>query len=339
MCPYRLVARAWRRLVPGIALTVLLTTSLHAQQAPDTLFTHLPVDPGWSAGKGPVVAIDRGHHNYHTRDGGFQPFAMLAERDGFVVRDHDGLFTDSSLAEVDVLVIANALGEDNVGRWVAPADPAFTTEEIATVRAYVEAGGSLLLIADHMPFGGAAEDMARTFGALFTNGFTTPPGGGRMQQDVFIRDGGGPVDGRLNASHPLLDRAPSLRIEPDDAGNETGAIIVDGAVDSVRAFTGQGFLISGALETVLAFPADTEVLLPDTAWVFDASTPRFSDEAWVQGATREFGAGRVALFGEAAMFTAQRVGPESWRVGFTHPRAHHNARFVLAVLRWLALDE
>jgi hypothetical protein len=53
----------------------------------------------------------------------------------------------------------------------------------------------------------------------------------------------------------------------------------------------------------------------------------------LQGAALRFGAGRVAAFGEAAMFTAQvdEEGP----MGMNHPEAPQNAQFVLNVLHWL----
>ena len=47
----------------------------------------------------------------------------------------------------------------------------FTKEEIATVKQWVNEGGSLFLIADHMPMAGAAEELAATFGFEFANGF------------------------------------------------------------------------------------------------------------------------------------------------------------------------
>jgi hypothetical protein len=39
------------------------------------------------------------------------------------------------------------------------------------VRRFVERGGALLLIADHMPMAGAASDLGLAFGVHFENGF------------------------------------------------------------------------------------------------------------------------------------------------------------------------
>jgi hypothetical protein len=55
-----------------------------------------------------------------------------------------------------------------------------------------------------------------------------------------------------------------------------------------------------------------------------------------QGAALQFGNGRVAVFGEAAMFTAQLSGPEARPLGMNAPIARQNPQFVLNLLHWLA---
>ncbi len=54
----------------------------------------------------------------------------------------------------------------------------------------------------------------------------------------------------------------------------------------------------------------------------------------LQGALLRRGRGRVAVFGEAAAFTAQ-LGPNARPTGMNHPDAPHNARFLRNVMRWL----
>jgi hypothetical protein len=49
-----------------------------------------------------------------------------------------------------------------------------------------------------------------------------------------------------------------------------------------------------------------------------------------------FGRGRVAVFGEAAMFSAQLAGPERRPMGMNAPEAPQNPRFLLNLVRWLA---
>lgn len=48
------------------------------------------------------------------------------------------------------------------------------------------------------------------------------------------------------------------------------------------------------------------------------------------------GRGRVAVFGEAAMFTAQVTGPERQPMGMNAPGAEQNAQLLLNVLHWLS---
>ena len=44
----------------------------------------------------------------------------------------------------------------------------------------------------------------------------------------------------------------------------------------------------------------------------------------------------IVAAGEAAMFSAQRAGPQAANLmGFNNPSAHQNGQFVLNVLRWL----
>lgn len=128
---------------------------------PDTAFRPPVARPHHAPGRGPVVAVDAAHHNFHTIDGRYAPFAALLQRDGYQVEAIATPFTDASLAPVRLLVVANALAAANETSWVNPVLPAFTPAEVAAVRRWVEGGGALLLIADHMPFGGAAARSAR----------------------------------------------------------------------------------------------------------------------------------------------------------------------------------
>ena len=84
--------------------------------------------------------IDEAHHNYHTAGGRYQPFAGLLRRDGYRVDGLDQPLSADSLNGVEVLVIANALNERNVKNWSLPTPSAFTTDEIAGARAWVEKG-------------------------------------------------------------------------------------------------------------------------------------------------------------------------------------------------------
>ena len=85
--------------------------ALGQTQAADPDFRPEVARPAYR-GEGPVVAIDRAHHNFHTADGRFAPFARLLRADGYRVIDQAAPFSAEGLAGIGVLVIANALGPD-----------------------------------------------------------------------------------------------------------------------------------------------------------------------------------------------------------------------------------
>ena len=108
-------------------------------------------------------------------------------------------------------------------------------------------------------------------------------------------------------------------------------------VTQVRSFTGQAFRVEGAgTAPVMVLPPDFIVLLPRYAWQFDANTKQEPVGGWLQGATRRVGRGRVAFFGEAAMFSAQVAGREKRPMGMNAPLAEQNAQFALNTLHWLS---
>ena len=295
-----------------LSLAVLLATgNAVAQQQADTLFQPVVAKPAYAPSAGPVVFIDEAHHNFHTVEGRYQAFASVLRADGYVVRPSAHRFDADALDEADVLVIANALHERNLDLWQLPTPSAFTSEEIEHVRAWVERGGSLLLIADHMPFPGAAQEMGAAFGFAFNNGFAIdtlqPPA------DMFYRTEG------LLRDHPITNgRTASERI------------------DSVRTFTGQAFRADPEAQPLLVMGPTMVSLMPETAWEFDEATHRVAVTGWYQGAVRRFGEGRVAVFGEAAQFTAQYVPQRQMWFGLRAPGAEQNQQFLLNVMHWLS---
>ena len=106
-------------------------------------------------------------------------------------------------------------------------------------------------------------------------------------------------------------------------------------VEQITTFTGQAFRLPKAATPVLTFRSDYVNLLPDTAWVFDESTTVLHINGWSQGAYRPFGKGRVVVFGEAAMFTAQLAGPQHFKMGMNNEVAPENYRLLLNIIHWL----
>jgi hypothetical protein len=290
-------------LCSGIVLLAAASV-VSAQQAPDLEYKPTLPSPAYESGTGPRIAIDEAHHNYHTADGRYQPFAELLRRDGYRVDGLGKLLSSDSLNGVEVLVIANALNERNVKDWSLPTPSAFTTDEIAAVRAWVEKGGSLFLIVDHMPFPGAAGALAKAFGVEFSNGFAASKSTGQPATFTF-RQGTGLKESAITQGRGDQER-----------------------VTEVATFV-------GSATPVLAFNANFVSLKPDQAWQFTAATPKEPLEGWCQGAIMKVGNGRVAVFGEAAMFSAQLAGPGQQKMGMNAPEAKQNHQLLLNVMHWL----
>ncbi|MBX7221058.1 MAG: DUF4350 domain-containing protein [Blastocatellia bacterium] len=282
------------------------------QQVSDTAFKPAVKSPAFPEHKGPVVLLDEAHFNFHTADGRYQPFADLLRRDGYVVTPSRSKFQKSTLDQGKILVIANALAEQNQSDWSLPNPSAFTKAEIESVCSWVNNGGSLLLIADHMPFAGAATDLGAALGVRFSNGYALDQKakGGTL---VFRL-----ADGTLK-DHPIL----SGRSEHEK-------------VDAVVTFTGSAFQIVGPAQPLLVFASTVNCLLPEKAWEFSEKTPRIPLEGWYQGAVFQFGKGKVAVFGEAAMFSAQLAGPNKNPMGMNAPLAAQNPQFLLNLVHWLS---
>jgi len=109
-------------------------------------------------------------------------------------------------------------------------------------------------------------------------------------------------------------------------------------VESVTTFTGQGFRLDPDVDGVplLTIPEQYTLLLPSVAWEFSESTARIPAAYLLQGALVRHGLGRIAVFGEAAMFTAQLSGPQQRPMGMNHPKAPQNYLFALNIMRWLS---
>ena len=285
-----------------------------AQQVADSTFVPAIAHPAWAKGAGPLVLLDEAHHNFHTKSGRYAPFARALEADGFVVRANAAPFTAAALKSARVLVVSNALNAVNETTWVVPTPSAFTPDEIQAVRAFVEGGGSLFLIADHMPFAGAATDLGKALGVTFDNGFAMVRPHGGPGPDKFRRGPGGGL-----GDHAI-----------------TRAVGDEPAIDSVATFTGSAFRPPADATSLLTLPDSALSLAPDTAWVFSERTKQTNVAGWSQGAVFSIGKGRVAVFGEAAMFSAQKSGPQGVPMGMNSPQAAQNPTFLLRLVRWLA---
>jgi hypothetical protein len=292
------------------ALALLMVPEIvSAQQVADLKYKPPLPRPAYEAGKGPRVAIDEAHHNFHTAEGRYKPFAELLRRDGYQVDALRQPFSAESLKGVEVLVISNALHKRNVEDWSPPNPSAFTKDEIAALHRWVEKGGSLFLIADHRPFPGAAGDLAKAFGVEFSNGYARAGHWKPRSPDTFEYGTG-------------LKESTVTRGRADDE-----------KVTKVVTFTGSAFKPPRGATPVLVFGARSESFERNAGG--NGEPKRAPIEGWCQGAVMKVGRGRVAVFGEAAMFSAQLAGPKQ-PMGMNAPQAEQNHQLLLNVMHWLS---
>ena len=266
--------------------------------------------PGNPTSPEAVVLFDAGHYSSHSPSGTYAPFANIARGTGRTVLPITEI-NSTTLAQGSVLVSVNVLHPSNLSNWTLPTPSAYSQAEVESVRAWVEAGGGLLLIADHMPFPGAAQEMATAFGTQFSNGFAFDATQISEPQTCLQTD----------EVHVFRQSDGTLWPHPTTMG-----------VDAIATFTGSAFQSDG--QPLMTFGATAVSLMPTTAWEFDATTPRVSVAGWQQGAAKQVGAGRVVVLGEAAMFTEQ-VCDANVAMGMQSPVATGNRRFAANVVRWL----
>jgi len=281
--------------------------NVNGQQLPDMDYNPPAFTPKYAKNAGSVIVIDEAHNNFHTAKGRYTPFAKVLWEDGYQVERGRDLISNKSLKGTKILVIANAVNEVNIRKWELPTPSAFTTEEIDAVREWVKSGGSLFLIADHMPFAGANADLALSFGFAFLNCFAFNP--------VTVKNGAA-----------------------DIFKKEDGSLVTTGLtgledVDSIASFTGQGFSIPAGAISILNLDKRFVLLLPEVAWKFDKETIRMSGKGKSQGAYVKFGKGKVVIFGEAAMFTAQTMNGN--KAGMNTPEGSENYKLLLSLIHWL----
>ena len=300
--------------MPLLTLSLGLAPAWAQEQIVDPDFKPVVASPVYAA-NGPVVAIDEAHDNRHTAGGNYRPFAELLRADGYKVAPSAGKLTASTFKGIDVFVIVNAT-------------EAFTDAESDALRDWVKAGGSLMLTADHAPYGAATESLASRFNVPMGKGWAydieTP--GQITTQLTYSR-----ANGRLGI-HPIL--------EGRNASEK---------VSVVKTFTGQSLGLPDGATPLLKFgPTAREAATTDQlneageALARNKPSPALpSVVGRVQGLAMPFGKGRVVVLGEAGMFSAQliRFPPGSQqqdiRFGMQAPGTD-DRQFALNVMHWLS---
>ncbi len=313
---------------------------LNAQQFPDTSFAVPNAHPAYELGAGPTVCMDAAHHNFHTLNGRYYAFDKLVRGDGFRTRSLIQAFSPETFRQCDLVVVAGALAAENAvvegdpeatrSGWDYPHLPAFKPAEVDALLAWLHAGGGLLLIMDHSPFGGAVADLAALVGTVPLNGGATYRLFGEPDQEA--------LQGAAQEVGYTAERLRQALGTPGELGDHPilrGREGIDEPVGSIMTFGGTAFLPSNRVEPLLELPGDAFGLV-STPRVPQELWPRYPMTGWLAGGAIEAGEGRAVVLGEAAMCTAQRRGPDGGAMGMNNGLALGNARFCLNVVRWLA---
>jgi hypothetical protein len=294
-----------------LTLSILFTSlSFPLQvQAPDRFFNPAISHPVYSKGEGPLIYIDEGHHNFHTLNDRLITTGRILRNDGYLVEAYQGDFRRGRLDFCRILIIVNALHENNRQNWSNPTFSAFSIDEMDILQDWVREGGSLLLVADHMPLSGAAADLAARFGFELENGYANDTLG---LPDYFTRE-----RDMLNNCVVTNGRFPAE------------------SVDSILTFTGHAFRIPEQATSFMTFNSEYFGWNPQEAWNFNG-IERYSIENYSQGAYRKYGQGRVVMLGEAMMITAQLgSGLSMIKMGMNAAEAPYNYQLLLNIIHWL----
>jgi len=299
------------RLTVSCYLLLLIAIVAVAQQIPDPTFNPTVARPAYNNKEHPRVLFDEAHHNFHRAGGRYKAFADLVTNDGYRVAPNSREFTKEALAGYDILVIANPLGADveSGADFAAANKPAFTEPECDAVWAWVNAGGALLLIADHYPVGAAAGILAKRFGVDMSNAFTDDP----VNYDPQLHD-------------ILFSRANKLLVDHaiTRGRNESERI------NRIVTFTGQSLTgPKGSVAFLKLADTATDALPPDRK-------TKVSAAGRAQGIALKLGNGRVVVMGEAAMLTAQLAGPNKAPFGGLNIPSIDNRQLALNIMHWLS---
>lgn len=261
----------------------------------------------------PKVLYDEAHLNTHKAAGTYKPFIDLITNDGCKVSINKETFSFEKLNNYDLLIICNAKSDKDQPRDIG----AFTKEECAIVNRWVENGGSLLLIADHHPFGLANKALAQTFGVDMGCGAV---------KDITNKRQIGLLEFRFEDG--------LLKKHPVTTGYKAGE-----EINKVVTFTGQSLAGSNNATSLLTFGEGATEIRPDSIWVEDGQNYiNFAAPVSVEGLSQaiaiEYHNGRVVILGEAAMLSAQKLFMRKF--GMNSVKDADNRQLALNIIHWLA---
>ena len=288
---------------------------LDAQQIIDTSFTYNIKNPAYSFNKGPVIHIDEYHNNDMSLNNRMFPLIEVLQKDGYQIKSINKSLNEAILNKVEVLTVIGALHESNVNNWKLPTPSAFSDDEIEALLKWINKGGNLLLVADHMPFPGAVKKLSSRLGVEWHNGFVIDS----------INWGISNFSKRDNTlkNHSILNGRHS-----------------DEKVNWVATYYGSGFKLKDSTITGLFSFDNPNIVSYQTqeAWKMNSDTPTIPSDQLYQAAVMTFGKGRVAIVGEASLFSAQLVGKDKNPVGINYPNKNQNLQFVLNLFHWVSRE-
>lgn len=174
-------------------------------QAVDRNWSFQNDSPAWQTGSGPRIVFSTKDSDF-IKTGLHEPLAELARSDGFRTEQSEPPLLPLTLPQNSVLVLINPYLRDSYRDYPAMLPPSvYTEEEIEGIRHWVGAGGALLVIADHAPYGGGSSALAEAFGFSFINGHAI--------EDAAVLEGlvrvrwGFEAGTGLNTGHPVTDGA------------------------------------------------------------------------------------------------------------------------------------
>ncbi|MFC1683450.1 hypothetical protein ACFL0G_04520 [Candidatus Zixiibacteriota bacterium] len=312
----KIIRRALLVVVPLVVVLWIIFTFCVYQRA-DMQADMSVSSPKFTTETSPRVSFDSGHGNFHDINTTYAPFAKLMKNDGILLSTHEGIFTENTLQDIELLIIANATPSEDHG---VEASSAFTESEIDILTKWIQNGGSLLLIADHDPFGSAASGLAKAFGVGMSSVWT-------VDSLRFSEAIGKTTWLEFSEENKGLGRHSILQSENPES-----------AVRRVITFTGQSLSFDSTWTSILLLSPSAKNYYSRSEATDAAAdtTTYFPVPGQSQLIAREYGDGRIVIAGEAAMFTAQevRIFFKSFHAGFNY-NGYDNKNLVLNIVRWL----
>ncbi|MHC5065241.1 MAG: hypothetical protein ACYTG5_14840 [Planctomycetota bacterium] len=279
----------------------------------DPAFDATVQSPTYENLQGPRILLDGGHHNFFIQWDFIEPFAELAEADGYRAVIDDQIFSPEYLAEFDIVMIITALPFDFTTKIEVTTEKTFADEEIAALHDWVETGGSLLVFSEHAPFDQAINSLLERFGITSSVGTVIDT----KHHDKTIGNPGFIVfsreNGFLNEEHPITN-----------GRNESEAI------DSVLTFGGSSLTGEGYANLFRLSPTAENQQHPTGVGPFGMGNS--------QALAGSVGEGKIVAFGDSNGFTAMSFKSEDGSlqsVGMNTAN-HEWKQFVLNVLHWLS---